>query len=245
LAASTLNKEEVVTEKISTRHLLVHELNVNPEGVRCIIEENKTKFFTRLGFLKPKQGEIECESILLFYESFLIAKANYFLDYYEKKKYQIRINNKTTQVKIFGQVLEPVVSMGRIESFLKRSHKEVVFEGEERVIYERTKKIALNRKGRKINPAKLPKGTTEPEPRKVLIEYHERVRDLDLSIVDTMRDIICKRPPNVNRVVKETFEVTEQCVVYTPIYEARCRHLKTKETKIIPISGVTKKLLLV
>jgi hypothetical protein len=245
LAASTLNREEVVTEKISTRHLLVHELNVNPEGVRGIIEENKTKFFTKLGFLKPKQEEIDCESILLFYESFLIAKANYFLDYYEKKKYRIRINNKTTQVKIFGQILEPVISMGRIESFLKRSHKEVVFEGEERVIYESTKKIALNRKGRKINPAKLPKGTTEPEPRKVLIEYHERVRDLDLSIVDTMRDIICKRPPNVNRVVKEAFEVTEQCVVYTPIYEARCRHLKTKETKIIPISGVTKKLLLV
>jgi hypothetical protein len=242
LAASTLNKE-VVTEKISTRHLLVHELNVNPEGVRGIIEENKTKFFTKLGFLKPKQEEIDCESILLFYESFLIAKANYFLDYYEKKKYRIRINNKTTQVKIFGQILEPVISMGRIESFLKRSHKEVVFEGEERVIYEKAKKIALNRKGREINPEKLPKGTTEPEPQKVLVQCQERVRDLGLSIVDTMREIICKRPPKINRVIEEAFEVTEQYVVYTPIYEARCRHLKTKETKIIPISGVTGQML--
>ena len=245
LAVSTLNEEEVETEKISTRHLLVHELNVNLEGVRGIIEENKTKFFAKLGFLKPNQEEVECESILLFYESFLIAKANYFLDYYENKKYRIRINDKSTQVNIFGQVLEPVILSSRIETLLKRSHKEVVFEGEERVIYEKTKKIALNRKGREINPAKLPKGNTEPEPRKVLAECHERVRYLDLSIVDTMRDIICKKPPNINRVVKETFEVTEQCVVYTPIYEARCRHLKTKETKIIPISGVTKKLLLV
>jgi len=245
LAVSTLNEEEVETEKISTRHLLVHELNVNLEGVRGIIEENKTKFFAKLGFLKPNQEEIECESILLFYESFLIAKAKYFLDYYENKKYRIRINDKAIQVNIFGQVLEPVILSGKIETFLKRSHKEVVFEGEERVIYEKTKKIALNRKGREINPKKLPKGTTEPVPRVVLEDCHERVRDLDLSIVDTMRDIICKRPPNINRVVKETFEVTEQCVVYTPIYEARCRHLKTKETKIIPISGVTKKLLLV
>jgi hypothetical protein len=243
LVASTLNKEEVRTEKMSTRHLLVHELNVNLEDVKGIIKENKTSFFAKLGFLKPKQEEIECESILLFYESYLIAKAKYFLDYYEKKKYRIRVNDKAIQVEIFSQVLEPVISSGRIESFLKCSHKEVVFEGEERVIYEKTKKIALNRKGREINPEKLPKGTAEPEPQKVLIQCQERVRDLGLSIVDTMRDIICKRPPNINRVIEEAFEVTEQYVVYTPIYEARCRHLKTKETKIIPISGVTGQML--
>jgi hypothetical protein len=243
LVASTLNDEDIKIEKIPTRHLIVHKLTVNLESAREVVEKDKTKFFAKLGFLKPKHKEIECESILLFYESFLIAKAKYLLDYYEKKKYRIKVGEKATQVEIFNQVLEPFVPSGKVDRFLKRSRKEIVLEGEERVNYERTKEIALNRKGHEINPAKLPNGPFELEPRRVLIEWRERVRDLDLSLVDTIRDIICERPSNVGRVVKEFFEVTEHSVVYTPIYEARCRHLKTKEIKIIPISGVTNELL--
>jgi hypothetical protein len=243
LVATKLNEEDIKIEKIPAKHLIVHNLSVNFESVREVVEKNKTKFFAKLGLLKPKREEVECESILLFYETFLIAKAKYFLDYYENKKYRIKVGNKATQVEIFGQVLEPIMTCGKVENFLKRSRKEIVFEGEERVIYEKTRKIALNRKGHEINPAKLPNGPIELEPRKVLIECHERVRDLDLSLVDTMKDIICEKPSNVGRVVKEFFEVTDQSIVYTPIYEARCRHLKTKETKIIPISGVTNELL--
>ncbi len=244
LVASMLDEEDVKIEKIQARHLTVHKIFVNLGSVREVVEKNKTKFFAKLGFLKPKHEEIECESILLFYESFLIAKAKYLLDYYEKKKYRIGIGNNATQVEVFGQVFEPVVTSGKMKSFLRRSHKEIVFEGEERVIYEKTKEIALNRKGHEINPAKLPDGSAEAEPRRVLLEYRDRVRDLDLSLVDTMRDMLCERPSNVGRVVKEFFEVMEQSVVYTPIYEVRFRNLKTKEIKIIPISGVTNELLL-
>ncbi len=244
MVASILDEEDIEIEKIPTRHLIVHRLSVNLDNIREVVEKNKRKFFAKLGFLKPKYEEIECESILLFYESFLIAKAKYLLDYYESKKYRIRVGDKATKVEIFGQVLEPVVRSGKLEMFVRRSRKEIAFEGEERVIYEKTKEIALNRKGHEINSAKLPDGPTEAEPRRVLLECRERVRDLDLSLVDTMRDKLCERPSNVGRVVKEFFEIMEQSVVYTPIYEVRCRHLKTKEIKIIPISGVTSELLL-
>lgn len=244
MLASTLDEENISVEEIPTRHLIIHKLAVNLEGVREVVEKKKTKFFTKLGFLKPKNEEIECESILLFYESFLIAKAKYLLDYYENKKYRIRVGDKANQVEVFGQVLEPEVTSRKVKSFLGRSHKEIVFEGEERVIYEKTKEIALNRKGHEIDPTKLPEGHIESEPQRVLLECRERVRDLDLSLVDTIRDMLCERPSNVGRIVKELFEVTEQSVVYTPIYEVRCRHLKTKETKIFPISGVTNELLL-
>jgi hypothetical protein len=239
----TFNKKDIKIEKIPARHLIVHKLSVNLESAREVVEKNKTKFFAKMGVLKPKREEIECESILLFYESFLIAKAKYFLDYYENKKYRIKVGDNAIQVEIFGRALEPVATSGKIENFLKRSSKEIVFEGEERIIFEKTKEAALNRKGHEIDPRKLPDGPTELEPRRVLLECRDMVRDFDLSLVDSMRDMLCKRPSNVGRIVKEILEI-EPSVVYTPIYEARCRHLKTKEIKIIPISGVTKEVLL-
>ena len=89
----------------------------------------------------------------------------------------------------------------------------------------------------------MPSAPAEPEPEKILEGHGEKARKLGLSLFHTLRDIVCKRPPNVGRIVKETLEVTEHTVVYTPIYEARCRHLRTGEIKIIPISGVTGKML--
>jgi hypothetical protein len=176
LVASALAEEEMNEEKRTKRKLLVHKVMVDLEAVRNAIEKDKTRFFTKLGFLKPKHEEIECESVLLFYEPFLIAKTNYFLDYYENKTYRTKVGDNAAEVVVFGQTLKPKVMTQRVKGVLKRSHKEIVFDAQERVIH------------------------------KVL-------------------------------------EVTEHTVVYTPIYEARCRHLKTGEIKIIPISGVTGKML--
>ncbi len=48
---------------------------------------------------------------------------------------------------------------------------------------------------------------------------------------------------DVGKIAEEVFEVTEYAVICTPVYEARCKRLKTGEIKIIPISGVTGKAL--
>ena len=63
------------------------------------------------------------------------------------------------------------------------------------------------------------------------------------SIIDIVRKRTVRRPSDIGKIAKEVFEVTEHTVVYTPIYEARCQQLKTGEIKIVPISGVTSKML--
>ena len=111
-------------------------MSVDASGIKSIVDKQKTKFFAKLGFLKPKREEIDCEAISLYYEPFHVVKARYYVDYYKKNAYNIKVDEK---------------------------------------------------------------------------------------------------------VIEEVFEVSENTLIYTPIYEARCRYLKTGEIKIIPISGVTGK----
>ena len=242
LAAPALAKEE----RIKERKLIVHKIAIDLETANNVVEKGKTGFFAKLGFLKPKHEEIECESILLFYEPFIIAKANYFLDYYQKKTYTIKVGDEVSEVIVFNQTLKPQLVKERVKGILKRSRKEIAFDAQERVIHKATVHIALNRTGREINLTKLPSAPTEPEPEKVLKKISDKARKLKVS-PDIMTDIIRKRtperPPDIGRIAKEVFEVTEHALVYTPIYEARCRQLKTGEIKIIPISGVTGKML--
>ena len=246
MVVSTLAKEKKIEERIEKRKLIVHKIAIDLKIAKNVVEKDKTGFFAKLGFLKPKHEEIECESVLLFYEPFVVAKANYFLDYYKKKTYRVRVGDEVSEVIVFGQTLKPEVVKERVKGILKRPHKEIMFDAQERVIHKATARVTLNRTGREIDPTKLPSAPAEPEPEKVLKECGDKARKLRFSpdsIINIVRKRTVKRPPNIGRIAKEAFEVTEHAVVYTPIYEARCRHLKTGEIKIIPISGVTSKML--
>ena len=98
---STLAKEEKMKERIEERKLIVHKVAFDIEAAKKIVEKNKTRFFAKLGFFKPKHKEIECESVQLFYEPFIVAKANYFLDYYKNKTYTIKIDENVSEVIAF------------------------------------------------------------------------------------------------------------------------------------------------
>lgn len=222
---------------------MVHKITFDLEAVKNIVEKDKNKFFAKLGFFKPKHEAIECESVQLFYEPFVVAKANYFLDYYKKKTYTIKIDEEVSEVIAFGQTFTPEAVK---EGILKRPFKAIAFDAQERVIYRAATYMALNRRGREIDPTRLPSGPTEPEPKKTLKKDSDRVRELKFPpdvILDKIRKRTTKRPPDAGRIAEEAFEVTEYALVCTPIYEARCRRLKTGEIRIIPISGVTGKTL--
>ena len=246
MTESTLVKEKKIEEKIEKRQLVVHQITFDLKAIKNVVEKNKSSFFAKLGIIKPKQEEIECESLQLFYESFVVVKANYLLDYYEKKDYRIEVGDETSEVKIFDQILKPEVVKKGVRGILKRTHKEIVLGAQERVLHKVTSNTALNRTGREINPEKLPSVSGIAEPEKVLKEYGDKKRDLKVTpdeIKDIVRKTTVKRPPDIGKIVKEIFEVTEFKIIYTPVYEARCQHLKTGEIKIIPISGITGKIL--
>lgn len=245
MTESTLVKEKKIEERIEKRQLTVHQIAFDLKAIKNVVEKNKSSFFAKLGIIKPKQEEIECESLQLFYEPFVVAKANYLLDYYEKKDYRIEVGDETSEVKIFDQILKPEVVKKGVRGILKRTHKEIVLVAQERVLHKITSHTALNRTGREINPEKLPSASGIAEPEKALKEYGDKTKDLKVSpdkIIDIVRTTTVKKPPDIGKIVKEVFEVTEFTLIYTPVYEARCQHLKTGEIKIIPISGVTGKM---
>ena len=239
-----LAKEEGMKEKITERKLIVHKIAFDLKAAEKIVEKDKTKFFAKLGFFKPKHEDIECESVHLFYEPFMVAKANYFLDYYQKKTYAIRIDEDVSEVIAFGQTFKPETMK---EGILKRPYKAIFFDAQERVVHRAATRMALNRTGREVDPTRLPSGPTELEPEKVLKKDRDRVRELKTSpdvILDKIRKRTTQRPPDAGRITEEAFEVTEYTLVCIPVYEARCRRHKTGEIKILPISGVTGRVLL-
>lgn len=243
LAMSTLAKEEKMKERIEKKKLVVHKVAFELEAAKNIVEKDKTKFYAKLGLFKPKHEEVECEAVQLFYEPFITAKANYFLDYYKKKTYTIKVDENVSEVVAFGKTFKPEAVK---EGILKRPYKAIVFDAQERVIHRVATRVALNRTGREIDPAKLPSGPAEPEPEKTLEKDSAKTRALKISpdiILDEIRKRTAKRPMDVGKIAEEAFEVTEYAVVFTPIYEARCQRLKTGEIKIMPISGVTGKAL--
>lgn len=236
------SSREIEQEKVEEMKLIVHRVNVNHEDIREIVQKEKTGFFVKWGFLKPKQEEIECQSIQLFYEPFVVARATYFLDYYQKNTYSIKIDQEVSEVIILGQKFTPKVE----EGILRKPHKEIMVDAQERVVYEDAAHIAINRTGHEIDPARLPSASPEADSQETLKENRDRVRPLTIppdKIIHSIRERIATRPKDIGKIGEEVFEVTEHKLIYTPIYEARCKHLETGEIKIIPLSGVNGQLL--
>jgi len=243
LSTSTLRKEEPTLKRPLKSLVQVHKISKDYETIKNIIEKNMIKAFSKMYFIKPKANEIECESVTLCYDSFLIANTKYHVEYYQNKKYNINVDDNITEVIIFNHSLEPKAVNGKKPGILKGTKNEIVIETKERVTHEIIKQLAFNRKGRIIDREKLPSAKSEPEPAKFLDSYDANVRHPEVSMWKIIKKAVLKRPPNVTQVINEIIEVTEQNLIYTPIYEARCRNLKSWEIKIIPVSGVTGKIL--
>jgi len=231
-----------VEEEVVKGQLIVHKLAVDGSSVKKIVNREKGRFFSKLVFLKPKPEEVESESIDLYYEPYIVADASYMIDYYRKNNYRLKVDDKVSEVVVFGEVLKPE----EVKKIMGSSYKELSIPVEERIIKRVSSRMAMNRNEREIDALKLPSGEVEPDPKQFLDKQGNRVRETKFpldDVVDVVRKKLVKRPEDVGRVVKEVFKVTELVLIYTPVYEVRCRYLKTGEIKIIPISGVTGEVL--
>jgi len=224
-------------EKICEMKTIVHRLAVDEESVRVFMEKRKTGFFSRLRVFKPKPEEVVFEDIALYYEPYIVAKANYTLDYYRKKVYPIKVENTVKEVIIFDRTLQP--------SGHEKGHKHIGLEARERVTISIPAYLCLDKIGRERDPKKVPRGVEELDSQRLMRDLGNRLRSPTATsdaVVGILRSRIVKRPHDIERIVDETFEVTELSTIYTPIYEARLRHLRTGAIKIVPISGITGKV---
>ncbi len=240
LSAASIKSESILKKPLKSM-VLVQKVSKNYAEIKKVIDKEKVKIFSKMYFIKPKANEIKYESIELCYDSFLIASTKYTIEYYQNKKYHIDLHENVDEVIIFDRSIKPedVTEKSR---FLNKVRKELVIDGKERVNYETTGKFTINRKGRIIDREELPSATCEPDPVKFLDQYDINVRHPEVYMGDILKKVAMKRPANVSEVINEKFQVTEQVLVYTPIYEARCRNLNSNEIKIISVSGVTGKI---
>jgi len=216
---------------------VVHRLAVDEMSVRNFVEKEKTGFYSKLGVFKPKPEEIVCEAIALYYEQYVVARANYTIDYYRKKVYPIRVEGTVREVVIFDKTLQP--------SGQEKGGKQISLEAKERVTTNVPAYICLDKNGKEIDSKKLPTGVEELDSQGVLRGLGNKLRSPAATpdaVVGIIRGRIVKRPQDIERIVDEIFEITELSAIYTPIYEARLRHLKTGVIKVVPISGITGKV---
>ena len=226
-----------IREKICGMKTIVHRLAVYEMTVRNFIEKEKTRFYSKLGVFKPKPEEVVCEAMTLYYESYIAAKANYTIDYYRKKVYPIKVDDAVGEVIVFDKTLQP--------SGQERGGKQISLEAREKVTTSVPAYICLDKTGREINPKKLPTGIEEPDSQRVLRDLGDKLRSPTITpdaIIGIIRGRIIKRPQDIERIVDEVFEVAELSTIYTPVYEARLRHLKSGVIKIVPLSGITGKV---
>jgi len=222
------------SEKIAERKTIVYETRIDPTVIKVAGEKLKTQLFARYGFMKPRPEEIRLISVDKHYEPYMVISGKYVIDYYRKCVYNIKVDKKVLEIILLKHTFKPSQPM---DSSAK-DHNVIKLEGEERLVNEVKASLVLDRSGQEVTLERLPSAPSERNPKKILEEFgvKEVAPDADLEII---RSKILKRPKDINRLVKELFEVDERAIIYTPRFRVLYRNLKTGEGKTVEFDGVT------
>jgi len=229
---------ESVPEKIVDRKIIVYKTLIDPTVIKLATEKVKDRLFVKFGFLKPNPDQIQQASFEKDYEAFVIVDGRYNIDYYRRRVYTLRVDDKAQEVILFSQTFRPEVAV-------EPPSKVVRIEGEERLIHEAKAYVVLSSDGREVSPKRIPSAPSEEHSRKLAaeIEATKRLEILPNEEIDIIRSKIVRRPPEIKRVVKELFEVIDRAVIYAPIYKVKFQNVKTGEMKTVKFDGVTARLL--
>ena len=229
---------ESIPEKVTDRKIIVYKTLIDPTVIKLATEKVKDRLFVKFGFLKPNPDQIQQVSFDKDYEAFVVVDGKYNIDYYRRRVYTVRVDDRAQEVILFSQTFKPEVSS-------EPAGKVVRIEGEERLIHEAKAYIVLSADGREVSPKRIPSAPSEEHSKKLAaeIEANKRLEILPNEEIDIMRSKIVRRPQEIKRVVKELFEITDRAVIYTPIYKVKFQNSKTGEVKTVKFDGVTARLL--
>jgi hypothetical protein len=233
---------EAVPERIVDRKVVFYKTLVDPSVAKITGEKLKANLFVRMRLFRPKPEEVQFESIDKFYEPYIAVSGRYTIEYYRHQTFTLHVDDGVREVILFDRTLVPQPSTTSTPT----SMNEIAIEGAERLRYEDEAYLILDKQGQEIPPIQVPSAPSEAAPAAISEEFREKIRRLELSPdmeVGVLRSKLVKRPPTIQRVVRELFEVSERTVIYTPIYDVTFKNTRTEDTKTIQISGVTSKLL--
>jgi hypothetical protein len=226
-------------EKIAKIKRIVYRTLVDESTVKLLGEKEKSKLFAKMGFLKPKNEDIQLESLEKSYDPFFIVNGTYSIDYYRKQVYKLDVGEDVSELVIFGQVLKPKAAGS---SKFRGKAKEVELEVEQRIVKGNSAYIVLDRKGREVEVEKFPTAPAEEKPKKALAEVGERVWEFEVSpeeAIEIVRSKVVNRPEDLGRIANELFEVSECNIVYVPVYQAMYKNVNTWEEKTLLVNAVT------
>lgn len=230
---------ESIPEQIAELKIIVYKTLIDPTVIKLATEKFKDRLFVKFGFLKPNPDQIQQVSFEKDYEAFVIVDGKYHIDYYRRRVYTVKVDDKAQEVILFNQTFKPDFSNEPSQG------KVVRIEGEERLIQEAKAYIVLSADGREVSPKRIPSAPSEEHSKKIAaqIETTKRLQINPNQEIEIIRNKIVRRPPEIKRVVKELFEVMDRAVIYTPIYRVKFQNVKTGEMKTVKFDGVTARLL--
>ena len=221
-------------EKIAERNTIVYETRIEPNVIETIGEKIKAQLFTRFGFIKPKPEEIQLVSIDKYYEPYITVSGRYFVDYYRKCTYTIKVDNRVQEFILANQKYKPTQPMNPSAT----DNNVLKLQGEERLATENKASLILDKFGQEVASGELTSATSAKNPKEILTEFGIKEIDQDADL-DIIRSRILKRPRDINRLVTELFEVNERAIIYTPSFRALYTNVKTGEMKAVEFDGIT------
>jgi hypothetical protein len=221
-------------EKIAERNTIVYETRIEPNVIETIGEKIKAQLFTRFGFMKPKPEEIQLVSIDKYYEPYIMVSGRYFIDYYRRCAYTVKVDKKVQEIILSNQKYKP----NQTTDSSANDNNVLKLQGEERLTTEVKASLILDKFEQEVALGELAPTAPERNPKEILAAFgvKEIAQDADLNII---RSRIFKRPKDVNRFVTELFEVNERAIIYTPRFRVLYTNVRTGEMKAVEFDGVT------
>ena len=229
-------------EKISKRKIIVYKSRVDPTIVKLTAEKMKYKLFSKFGFSKSQSEDIRVVSIDKYYEPYILVDATYSVQYFEKKVYTLGVEPETEEVKISGESYKP----GMEDNASGKSRRVIKLDAEMWSSYHDKAYLVFDREWHEIPPNQVPAAPSEDHPEKILEEFNKKAGAVQFSSqkeIELVKTRIVKRPSGVAKIEDELFQVLEQAVIYSPIYEIVFRNVQTGEEKLVKIDGVTAKII--
>lgn len=223
-------------KRIGERKIIVYKPNIDPTKLGRILEKMKVELFVTR-FSKPKPEEIQIVSIDRYYKPYFLIDGKYSADYQKKRVLSFDVDNKTKEVKILKETLNPEIVVGPDE----RTRKVIKIEAEESFTYEDKFFIVFDENGREIPIDEVPTAPSEEKPQEILKEFYKKAKTetSHLRVIEMVKINIAQRAPAGEEFKNKDLQLFEETVIYSPVFEILFRNVKSGEERIVKIDGVT------
>ena len=234
-----------IPEKISERKIIVYKSRVDPTIVKLTAEKMKYKLFGKFSFSKNKSEEIRVVSVDKYYEPYVLIDAKYSIKYFRKRVYTLDVDPETEEVKVLGESYKPEIEASR-SGEAGKSRKLIRLEAQLWSSYQDKAYLVLDKEGQEIPPEQVPAAPSEDHPEKILKEFSKKtgtVQGSPRKEIEMVKARIVKRPSDMAEIEDELFQISENAVIYSPLYEITFRNVRTGEERLVKIDGVSAKII--